>query len=355
MGLGSFAGTLGPRSFGFVNVHGQVAPLDAPLPSLPRAGGLGLVVPARDALPDVAPLALARGLGLSWIVSVGDGDPAEALAFLTADAMTSALGIVLGPGATGASLRAVLGAKPAVVWGGDALAPRGGAARRRRRRRRRAVVVPRARAAVRRRRRAGRRRRGDRRRRRARLRRRRGARRGARRPRRRRRRARARRARRRHRRRGGRAQARGAGGGHGAGRAVADVGRRRMRSSCRPICAIPSICARCWWRWRRPSSRARAARTRPRVDKELAARVRGEIEGALVGSRRQAPAQGLRRARDAAGADQHADGRGQAGQADRRALHRRRRCATSASPTRMADVKRSPRCCFRASRARRRR
>ena len=122
VGLGSFAGTLGPRSFGFVNVHGQVAPLDAPLPALPRAGGLGLVVPARDALPDVAPLALARGLGLSWIVSVGDGDPAETLAFLNADAMTSSLGVVLGPGAAGASLRAVLGAKPAVVWGGDALA-----------------------------------------------------------------------------------------------------------------------------------------------------------------------------------------------------------------------------------------
>ncbi len=122
VGLGSFAGTLGPRSFGFVNVRGQVAPLDAPLPSLPRAGGLALVVPARDALPDVAPLALARGLGLSWVISVGDGDPAETLAFLTADAMTSSLGIVLGPGATGASLRTVLGAKPAVVWGGDALA-----------------------------------------------------------------------------------------------------------------------------------------------------------------------------------------------------------------------------------------
>ncbi|HEX8953841.1 MAG TPA: hypothetical protein VF945_18415, partial [Polyangia bacterium] len=122
VGLGSFAGTLGPRSFGFLNVHGQVAPLDAPLPSLPRKGGLALVVPARDALPDVAPLALARGLGLSWIVSVGDGDPAETIAFLTADPMTSSFGVVLGPGASGATLRAVLGAKPAVVWSGDALA-----------------------------------------------------------------------------------------------------------------------------------------------------------------------------------------------------------------------------------------
>jgi hypothetical protein len=121
VGLGSFAGTLGPRSFGFVNVRGQVAPFDAPLPALPRAGGVALVVPARDALPDVAPLALARGLGLAWIVSVGDGDPAETIAFLHADAMTASLALVLGAGASGASLRTVLGAKPAVVWGGDPL------------------------------------------------------------------------------------------------------------------------------------------------------------------------------------------------------------------------------------------
>src|SRR5205807_9575712 len=60
-------------------------------------------------------------LALSWIVSVGDGDPAEALAFLSADAATTALAVVLGEGADGANLRAVLGAKPAVVWGGDEL------------------------------------------------------------------------------------------------------------------------------------------------------------------------------------------------------------------------------------------
>jgi hypothetical protein len=58
---------------------------------------------------------------LSWIISVGDGDPAAALDFLNADVMTSAFAVVLGPGAAGASLRSVLGAKPAVVWGGDAL------------------------------------------------------------------------------------------------------------------------------------------------------------------------------------------------------------------------------------------
>jgi hypothetical protein len=122
VGLGSFAGTLGPRSFGFVNVRGQVAPFDAPLPSLPRAGGVALVVPVRDALPDVGPLVLSRGLGLSWIVSVGDGDPAETIAFLNADAMTASIALVLGAGGSGASLRPVLGAKPSVVWGGDPLA-----------------------------------------------------------------------------------------------------------------------------------------------------------------------------------------------------------------------------------------
>src|SRR5207248_613893 len=82
--LGEYPGTLGPSSFGFLNNVGGVAALDAPLPSLPRRGSLALVVGRRDALPDLGPLALARNLGVSWIVSVGDGDPAEALAFLAA-------------------------------------------------------------------------------------------------------------------------------------------------------------------------------------------------------------------------------------------------------------------------------
>jgi hypothetical protein len=119
--LGEFPGTLGPRSFGFLNNAGRVAPLDAPLPQLPRQGSLALVVPRRDALPELGPLAVARGLALSWIVSVGDGDPAEVLRFLSEDAATNSLAIVLGEGADGATLRAVLGAKPAVVWGGDEL------------------------------------------------------------------------------------------------------------------------------------------------------------------------------------------------------------------------------------------
>jgi hypothetical protein len=119
--LGEHPGTLGPRSFGFLNNVGRIAALDAPLPELPRQGSLALVVPRRDALPELGPLAVARGLPLSWIISVGDGDPAEALAFLNADAATTSLAVVLGEGANGASLRTVLGAKPAVVWGGDEL------------------------------------------------------------------------------------------------------------------------------------------------------------------------------------------------------------------------------------------
>jgi hypothetical protein len=119
--LGEYPGTLGPYSFGFLNNGGRVAAFDAPLPSLPLQGGLALLVPRRDALPDVVPLALARGLRISWIVSVGDGDPAEALAFLGADPMTDALAVVLGAGARGPTLRSAIGLKPTVVLGGDAV------------------------------------------------------------------------------------------------------------------------------------------------------------------------------------------------------------------------------------------
>src|SRR6516165_3857074 len=40
LSLGEHAGTLGPSSFGFLNNVGGVAALDAPLPALPRRGGL---------------------------------------------------------------------------------------------------------------------------------------------------------------------------------------------------------------------------------------------------------------------------------------------------------------------------
>ena len=119
--LGAHSGTLGPRSFGFLSNVTRIAALNAPIPAMPRRGSLALIVPARDALPDVVPLVLERGLGISWIISVGDGDLADAVAFVSADAATTKLAIALGPGADGATLRQVLGAKPAVLLGTDPL------------------------------------------------------------------------------------------------------------------------------------------------------------------------------------------------------------------------------------------
>ena len=126
LSLGPNPGSLGPHSYGFLNNArgglGAVVALDLPPPAqLPRAGRLGIIVPRRDALPDLIPLLCARDLPISWLVSVGDGDPGEALAFLSQDANTDAIAIVLGEGAKPAGLRAAIGAKPTVVLGGDAL------------------------------------------------------------------------------------------------------------------------------------------------------------------------------------------------------------------------------------------
>ena len=119
--LGPHAGTLGPRSFGFLNNGGQIAALDGPVPAMPRRGRLGLILPTRDALPDVVPLCLAHDLGVTFIVSVGDGDPGEALRFLAHQRDTEVLAVVLGAGQDAASLRGALGAKPAVVLGAEGL------------------------------------------------------------------------------------------------------------------------------------------------------------------------------------------------------------------------------------------
>jgi hypothetical protein len=119
--LGAHAATLGPHSIGFLNNLGRVAALDGPVPSLPRRGPLGLVLPTRAALPDVVPLCLARDLAVSFIISVGEGDPSEALRFLAADPETRGLAVVLPANARAAAVGAALGPKPAVVLGGDAL------------------------------------------------------------------------------------------------------------------------------------------------------------------------------------------------------------------------------------------
>ncbi|HUQ06448.1 MAG TPA: hypothetical protein VM261_28285 [Kofleriaceae bacterium] len=126
LALAEHAGTLGPRSWGFLNntqpALGPVAALDLPaLEAMPRSGRLGVVVAQRGTLPDLVPLFCARDLGVAWIISVGDGDPAEVLSFLAEDPATDAIAIALGSGARPAGLRPMLGAKPTVVLGGDPL------------------------------------------------------------------------------------------------------------------------------------------------------------------------------------------------------------------------------------------
>lgn len=118
--LGTARGTLGPHSYGFFDAHRGVAPFAAPLPARPRPGPVALVCPRRDALVDVGPLVVARLLGVSWIISVGDGDPEDVLAFLAADEATGAVLFAPGAGARPEVVR-VLGDKPVAVLGGEPL------------------------------------------------------------------------------------------------------------------------------------------------------------------------------------------------------------------------------------------
>lgn len=129
LSLGEAAGALGPHSFGFLNNIDGIAPLAAPLPGmhdLPRRGSIAWVVPRRDALPEVLPLLGGRGLGLSWLISVGDGDPAEVLRFLSLDPATSGILLALGRGARAQTLSAALVDKPVVLLEPPTLAPREG-------------------------------------------------------------------------------------------------------------------------------------------------------------------------------------------------------------------------------------
>lgn len=113
--LSDQAGLLGPHSFGFLNNVEGIAPLSAPLLERPKVGQVALVVPRRDALPELAPLLCARLLGVSWVISVGDGDPADVLQFLQQDPATQTVLIALGKGVRPASLLASLPGKPSVV------------------------------------------------------------------------------------------------------------------------------------------------------------------------------------------------------------------------------------------------
>lgn len=113
--LGEHTATLGPHSFGFLNNLDGIAPLAAPMAERPRLGSVALVVPRRDALPEVVPLLVGHALGVSWLISVGDGDPAEALRFLALDPATTGVLLALGRGARAQTLLATAADKPLVV------------------------------------------------------------------------------------------------------------------------------------------------------------------------------------------------------------------------------------------------
>lgn len=107
--------TLGPRSFGFLNNLDGICPLSAPMADRPRRGGVALIVPRRDALPEVVPLLLRRRLGVSWLISVGDGDPADVVRFLSVDPGTTGILLALGRGARAVTLNGALGTKQAAI------------------------------------------------------------------------------------------------------------------------------------------------------------------------------------------------------------------------------------------------
>lgn len=115
IGLGEHTATLGPHSFGFLNNLDGIAPLAAPLGERPRRGAVAWVVPRREALPEVVPLLAGRGLSASWLISVGDGDPAEVVRFLARDPATRAVLLALGRGVRAQTLLPFLAEKPAVL------------------------------------------------------------------------------------------------------------------------------------------------------------------------------------------------------------------------------------------------
>lgn len=115
IGLSDAAGSLGPHSFGFLNNVDGIAPLAAPLSERPRRGAVAWIVPRREALPEVAPLLCSRGLSASWLISVGDGDPAEVVRFLARDPSTRAILLAVGRGLRPQTLLPLLAEKPAVL------------------------------------------------------------------------------------------------------------------------------------------------------------------------------------------------------------------------------------------------
>lgn len=115
IGLGVEAGLLGPHSLGFVNNVEGIAPWAGFIKDRPPVGNVAVVVPHGDALPEIVPLLNRRRLGVSWVVSVGDGDPEAVLQFLNRDPDTTVILVALGRGASAATLHPRLGYKPVAL------------------------------------------------------------------------------------------------------------------------------------------------------------------------------------------------------------------------------------------------
>lgn len=118
--LGEAAGNLGPHSYGFLNNLDGICALSTSVGTAPaerpRRGRVGVVVPRRDALPEILPLLSGRDLGISWVISVGDADPTDVLRFLSLDPATSGILLALGQGVSARGLLDVLSDKPTAVF-----------------------------------------------------------------------------------------------------------------------------------------------------------------------------------------------------------------------------------------------
>lgn len=115
LSLADGQGALGPHSFGFLSNVTGIAALAVPIPERPRLGVVGFVVGRRESLPPFLPLLCARDLGAAWVISVGDGDPAEAVRFLGKDPATRAICVSAGRGLRAQALLDVSPDKPLVL------------------------------------------------------------------------------------------------------------------------------------------------------------------------------------------------------------------------------------------------
>lgn len=101
-------GILGPNSYGFINNTMGIFPFAAPLRDVPLKGSTGVILPSRELLPDIVPLLIDYKVGVSWVISVGDGDPAEVARFLMRDRNTRSILFAVGKGIDISSLQTAM-------------------------------------------------------------------------------------------------------------------------------------------------------------------------------------------------------------------------------------------------------